>query len=175
MIQKILFPTDLPVNPRTLVSYAFSLAHRNSAQLVVLHVRSFPSIWDYRCELDVHSDWAKVASKFSIDRVLAEGEGRLKNFVRQRLRAEADGVVWKARVTLGRVADEIITTALQEEVDLIVMERRRRSLLPRSFTRSIWERVSREAPCPVLSIDVIKTINRSGGWRLLALETLPSY
>jgi hypothetical protein len=125
--------------------------------------------------LDSYSDWAKVAFKFSTDRLLAEGECKVKNFVRQRLRVEANGVAWKARVALGRAADEIITAALQEEVDLIVMERRRRSLLARALTRGILERVNREAPCPVLSVDAIKSINRSEGWRLPVLETLRSY
>ena len=175
MIQKILCPTDLTANSKGGVTYAFSLAQRNRAQLVVFHAASFPSAWQIPCELDAYYQWEQVASEFKMDRLVAEGERKVKSFVCEKLRLASNGVTWKPRVALGRVADEIVTAALQEEVDLIVMDRRRRSPLARVFTQGILERVSRNAPCPVLLIDAAKSIKRSGGWRMPALEQMPSY
>lgn len=176
MIQKILCPTDLTAKSKHGVTYAFSLAQRNRAQLIVFHARAFPSIWQVPCELDAyHYRWEQILAKFKMDRVLSQGVRQVKQFVCETLRIESTGVVWKPTVALGGVADEIVTAALQEEVDLIVMDRRQRSLLARVFTHGILESVSRNAPCPVLVMDATKSIDRSGGWRMPVLEEVSSY
>jgi nucleotide-binding universal stress UspA family protein len=116
-----------------------------------------------------------VLSRFRFDQLITDSERKVKSFVGEKLRGASSGVAWKPRVAVGRVAEEIVIAALQEDVDLIVMERRRRPLLARVFTDGILEKVSRSAPCPVLLIDATKSINRSGGWRLPVLEEMPSY
>jgi nucleotide-binding universal stress UspA family protein len=151
------------------------LAQRNRAQLIVFHAASFPSVWQIPCELDAYYQWEQIASKFKMDRLIADRERKVKSFVCERLKVESNGVTWKPRVTLGRAADEIVTAALQEEVDLIVMDRRQRSPLAQVFTHGILEKVSRSAPCPVLLIDAAKSVKRVGGWRMPVLEQMPSY
>ena len=109
-------------------------------------------------------------SKFKMDRLVAEAERRVRGFVCEKFRVESDAVAWKPKIALGRVADEIVTAALQEEVDLIVLNRRQRALLPRFLTRGILESVSRNAPCPVLSLDATKPIYPFAGWRMPMVE-----
>jgi nucleotide-binding universal stress UspA family protein len=87
-----------------------------------------------------------------------------------------NGVAWKPKVALGKVADEIVAAAIQEEVDLIVMARRERGVLARTLRRSISEAVTRNAPCPVLSIYPTQVIRPPQGWRVPMLgEIAESY
>lgn len=170
MIQRILCPTDVTADSKASVSCAFTLAERNGAQLIVLHVTSFPVLWQYPCELDARYRWQQLVSQFQMDRVLAEGQRKVRKFVGERLEVETNSVPWKPRVALGSVPEEIVTAAFEEEADLIVMDRRQRPLLARLFTTSVLERVSRNAPCPVLLIDGADSIRRAGEWRMPLLE-----
>jgi len=173
MIQSILCPTDLTADSKEGISYAFTLAERNSAQLILLHVTSFPLLWQYPCELDARDRWQQLVFQFNMDRVLAEGQRKVRKFVRERFKAESNSVGWTPRIAVGSVAEEIVTAALQEEADLIIMDRRQRPWLARLLTTGVLERVSRNAPCPVLLIDGADSIHRSGEWRMPLLEEVP--
>ena len=166
MIQRILCPTDLTADSKESVAYAFTLAERNGAQLIVLHVTSFPVLWQYPCELDARDRWQQLLSQFKMDRVLAEGQRKVRTFVGERFKLESNNVTWQPRIALGSVAEEIVTAALQDEADLIVMDRRQRPLLARLLGTGVLERVSRNAPCPVLLIDAADSIHRLGEWRM---------
>jgi universal stress protein A len=167
MAQKILCPTDLKSNSKDGVAYALSLAKRNNAQLVILHITRFPSLSQYPgCEPGPLYRWEQAVAKFRTDHLFAEAERRVRRFIYENFGAESDGLEWKARIALGRVSEEIILAAIQEEADLIVLARRKGKTLPRLFTRSISENVSRNAPCPVLSIDATQLIRPSPAWRV---------
>jgi nucleotide-binding universal stress UspA family protein len=153
MGQKILCPTDLTAKSKHGVAYAFALAQRNGAQLIIFHATSFPSLSQYPCyELEFYYQWEQVLSTFKMDHLLAEAEWSVRNFVCGKFGAQSKNVAWKAKVAVGTPSDEIVVAALQEEVDLIVLARRQGTMLARLFARSISEAVSRDAPCPVLSI-----------------------
>jgi len=79
------------------------------------------------------------------------------------------GVAWKPRAGLGGAAEEIVVAAIQEDVDLIVLSRRKKSALTRFFTRRIAETVSRNAPCPVLSIEAHQSTRSTPVWRVPVL------
>lgn len=170
MIQRILCPTDLTENSRDSVAYALRLAKENGAQLIVFHATSFPSLSQYPCELEPYYQWEQLVSEFKMDQVLAHAERKVKHFVGARFGAETYGVAWEPRVALGRVSEEIVTAAFQEEVDLIVMARCKRGPLARIFRLSVPEAVGRSAPCPVLSIDATHFICPFRGWRLPLLR-----
>ena len=170
MIEKILCPTDLSDNSRDSVAYALRLAKGNGAQLILFHATSFPNFIYFPCELEPFYQWEELISKSRMDQILADAENRVKNFVCARFGAESTDVVWRARVALGSAQEEIVTAALQEEVDLIVMGRCQRATLARMFTSSISETVSRAAPCPVLSIDTTQFARPARGWRLPLLR-----
>lgn len=167
MAQTILCPTDLTSNCKDGVAYALSLAKRNSAQLIILHITWFPSLSQYPgCEPGPFYQWEQAVAKFKTDHLFAEAERRVRRFICENFGAESDGVEWKPRIALGRVSEEIILAALQGEADLIVLARRKGKTLSRLFTRSISENVSRNAPCPVLSIDATQLIRPSPAWRV---------
>jgi nucleotide-binding universal stress UspA family protein len=172
MIRRILCPTDLTENSRDSVAYALRLASENAAELVIFHATGFPSYDRYVCELELYSQsqWQEWASRFKMDQIHADAERKVKNFVEAKFKAEAGGVAWNPRVGLGKVSEEIIAAAFQEEVDLIVMARGNRSMVARLLRSSITESVSRGAPCPVLSIDTTQFVGRSVGWKVPLLR-----
>jgi nucleotide-binding universal stress UspA family protein len=176
MSQTILCPTDLTVNSKDGVAYGLSLAKKNDAQLIIFHATSYPSLNQFPgCELEPFYPWEQLVSKFKLDHVLAEAECKVRKFVCEQLAVESNGIAWKPRVALGRVSEEIVAAAVREEVDLIVLSRRKVRSLTRLFTRSISETVSRDAPCPVLSIDASQIVRSSPVWRVPFLrETVES-
>ena len=172
MIQKILCPTDLSANSHDSVAYALRLAKENGAQLILFHATSFPSFTYYPCEMEPFYQWQELVSKSKMDRILADAENKVRNFVCARFGAESNGVVWKPKVALGRASEEIVTAAFREEVDIIVMARCKRATLARIFTSSLSEAVSNGAPCPVLSIDTTQFARPSRGWRVPLLREI---
>jgi nucleotide-binding universal stress UspA family protein len=166
MIQRILCPTDLTESSRDSVAYALQLAKENGAQLIVFHATSFPSVFQYPCEVQPYYPWEQWVSRFRMDQVLSLAERKLKNFVGTTLGAEINRVAWRASVSLGKVSEEIVGAAFKEEVDLIVMARSRRALLARIFTAGIPEAVSRSAPCPIVLVDATQVISSSRTWKL---------
>jgi universal stress protein A len=170
MSQRILCPTDLTVNSKDGVAYGLSLAKKNRAQLIIFHATLFPHLSQYACcEVEPYYQWSQLLSKLKADQLLTEAEYRVGQFVCATFGAESSGVAWKPRVGLGRAAEEIVVAAIQEDVDLIVLSRRKKSALTRFFTRSIAETVSRNAPCPVLSIDAHQSMRPVPVWRVPVL------
>ena len=152
MIRKILCPTDLSANSKVGIAYAISAAREREAELVIFHATSFPVeplVHDYEVNLFLERN---LIPKFTVDQVLRQATSKLGYFVQGNFGNKVSGLKWKLAVGLGKVAKEIVTAACQEEADLIVMARRKRGMLGRLLSRSISEAVSREAPCPVLSI-----------------------
>lgn len=164
MIQRILCPTDLTVNSKSAVAYGFSLAKQNRAELVIFHATQFPRLSQFPCyELEnyPYHRWAELVSRFKVDRLLGEAKHKVKHYLDTNFGVGSNGNPWKIRVALGRVADGIVLAALQEEVDLIVLSRRKVGTLSRLLTRSISATVGRDAPCPVVSIGPAKIIRPS--------------
>jgi universal stress protein A len=170
MSQRILCPTDLTVNSKDGVAYGLSLAKKNRAQLIIFHATLFPRLSQYACgEMEPYSRWSRLLSKFKTDQLRTEAEYRVRQFVWATFGAESSGVAWKPRAGLGRAAEEIVVAAIQEDVDLIVLSRRKKSALTRFFTRRIAETVSRNAPCPVLSIEAHQSTRSTPVWRVPVL------
>jgi nucleotide-binding universal stress UspA family protein len=166
MIQRILCPTNFTENSKIGVAYALSLARENNAQVIFSHATAFPDLFEFPLEADGFCQRERTISNFKLDYITAEADLRLRNFVRATFGNEGGGVPWKTRVGLGSVTEQIVTAALQEEVDLIVMVRAEKTMLARLLTRGISEAVSRSASCPVLTIDATRARNHKRGWRV---------
>jgi len=170
MSRRILCPTDLTVNSKDGVAYGLSLAKKNRAQLIIFHAAWFPRLSQYACcEIEPYYRWSQLLSKFKTDQLLKEAECRVRQFVCATFGAESSGVAWNPRAGLGGAAEEIVVAAIQEDVDLIVLSRRKKSTITRFFTRSIAETVSRNAPCPVLSIEAHQSTRPAPVWRVPVL------
>jgi nucleotide-binding universal stress UspA family protein len=152
MIRKILCPTDLSANSKAGVAYAISLARENQAELVVFYATIIP-VYElaYSCEPNPFLR-GNCVPRFTVDQLLRDATSKVSHFFHANFGDEIARIQWKPKAGLGKVAREIVTAACQEEADLIVMAKKKKRPLSRLLSRSISEAVSREAPCPVLSV-----------------------
>ena len=161
-LKKILAPIDFSRNSRVGLSFALSLAAENSAELVVLHVGSEFQAWEIPDETGFLSD---RSYKWEIDRIVREATLDLNNFLekyREELRRAPQA---RRRVVLGDVVEKIVDVAREEEADLVVMSPRAHGSVRRFFLGSVTDKVTRRAPCPVLSVCPTQVAHRSSGKR----------
>jgi universal stress protein A len=147
-IKKILFPTDFSEPSYEALKAADELASHFSAELVLIHVVSpvpmyatpvAPSdptssiglVTSYQQEMEVYA-------KKSLDQVVQERVSK--------------GIKSKTKVGLGDAADEIVGTAAEAKVDLIVIATHGLTGWRRFMFGSVAEKVVRLAQCPVLTI-----------------------
>ncbi len=148
-IKRILVPTDLSEDSRAGLRSGLSLAAQNHSELLVLHVARAPQLWqipDEFCLLD--SQWIT----WELDRAISEARLDLNSFLQPHQHDFAKIPVIRTKVVFGPVAQKIIDVAYSEEGDLIVMSPKPHGALGRLFSRSITDQITRDAPCPVLSV-----------------------
>lgn len=165
MIQKILCPTDCSNHSKAGIAYALSLARENRAELVVFHAAVIP-FYELVSPYEFDPLFVGTCSrKLTVDQFLRDATSKLRHFVHANFDDEVDRVPWKPKIGLGKVAKEIVTAACQEEVDLIVMAKKKKRPLSRLLSRSISEAVSRHAYCPVVSVSSPQIQRLWRGWR----------
>ena len=148
--KKLLVPTDLSENSRRGLGYALSVAEESKAELIILHVANEFQAWEpYSDEMVFVSSSAPT---WAVDRVVQEATLDLNRFLEQHLKVIRQLSTLRKKVVLGDVVEKIVEAACQEEVDLIVMSPRPHGTLKRFFLGSVTDQVTREAPCPVLSV-----------------------
>ncbi len=147
--KKILWPTDFSDEVQDSLAQAESLAKTFQAELVALHVvPDFP--------LSLYNTAVSVKGE------LVRRIDVIKNDVLERLEsmAEERGTSFRALVREGNPAKEIIRTAEEENIDLIVMGKKGLSALEKFFIGSVANQVLRSAQVPLLL-----TSNKSGPLR----------
>ena len=148
-IKRILVPTDLSEDSRAALRSGLSLAAQNKSELLVLHVARPLQLWQVPDEFSfLDCQWIT----WEVDRVIGEARLDLNNFLRSYHDDFAKIPAIRTKAVLGPVASRIIDVAYAEEVDLIVMSPKPHGAVRRLFTRSITDQITREAPCPVLSV-----------------------
>jgi nucleotide-binding universal stress UspA family protein len=150
-LNKILLPTDLSEHSRRAMLYGCDLAIEVKAELVVLHVASELSAWEF------YSDDALYAAMHNgrvwpLDRIQSEATLDLNHFLEPHLATLKQLCRASKRVVLGPVAPQIIWVAEKEKADLVIMSPRRSRGLRHWIGGSITDRVTRQSPCPVLSV-----------------------
>lgn len=141
-ISRILVPLDFSVHSDRALAYATMLAQRLEASLRLLNVVE------------------------PLNAAALAGEGYLitvpeltDSMVKEARRRMADyrdiappGLVIETDVAVGPAATTIAETAREQQCDLIVMGTHGRTGLAHLFMGSVAERVTRLAPCPVLTV-----------------------
>jgi nucleotide-binding universal stress UspA family protein len=141
-IRQILAPTDFSAPSKHAIAYAFELAQRFGATLMLLHVVRAPT---YPSGGFLPPGMATV--------LLGEWERQARlNLAEMLSESHAAPVEVSRRVVIGNPWRAIIEVAEAEHVDLIVMATHGRSGLSHLVMGSVAERVIRLAPCPVLTI-----------------------
>jgi nucleotide-binding universal stress UspA family protein len=130
---KILVPTDFSPASEACLQEAGALAKERGGSLFLLHVAQPPMTYGPGVGVPA-ADAAQWAA--SLEQVAPP---------------QAD-VPCQRRVVIGDPAAEIVSTAEQEGIDMIVMGTHGRTGLGRLLMGSVAEAVVRRAPCPVLTI-----------------------
>jgi nucleotide-binding universal stress UspA family protein len=140
LMNKILLPVELPHAERRVVQQAAFLARHFLSELLLLHVvppLSYPagaleSGHEIR-ETDLHAEIIK----------------RAQNDLDQSLRSELDGITVRRLLLKGDPAREIVQTAPDEKVDLIVISTHGHGVLYRFLLGSVAAKVLHDSDCPV--------------------------
>jgi len=142
--KKILLATDFSENSKWALTYALSLARRYESKLYIVHV-----IQQATYPFDLYAEIAFDAlDKFN--RNVSEAVAKeMKKFCEDGLQ---EFVNYETMIIHGIPFMEIIRTAKEKEVDLIVVGTHGRTGLDHVLFGSTAEKVVRKAPCPVLSV-----------------------
>ena len=157
-IKKILVPIDLSSVSAPAIVYACSLAKDHHAEIILLHVFQPETLKDhfaggYGEALPFPLETPmNVRHETSVENIFESKNQLVLRFLDQTIRSDLRDVVkFRPLVKLGKIVEEIIVAAKEEQCDLIVITSRGSS--PRRLLRgSVTERVVRNAPCPVLSM-----------------------
>jgi nucleotide-binding universal stress UspA family protein len=157
-IKRILVPCDLTTVSVPAIGYAISLAQHRDAEVILLNVQAmeamkkqFTGSYGEGLALTTGAP-LPVQQQPDIDNFYEQKKQFLVAFVQQKIAPELRTTVkMRALVKLGKVAEEILATAREEQCDLIVMASQG-GRLRRFFGGTISERIVRYAPCPVLTM-----------------------
>ena len=147
--KKILVPTDLSENSRAALRLASSLNTGNGVEIVVLHVARGFSTWAIPDELSLLE---RRFLQWEADRVINEANLDLSRFLEGHRDDCRKHFILRKKVVLGAVAEKIVEVACLESAELIVMSPKPYATFRRLFSRSVTEKITREAPCLVLSV-----------------------
>ena len=157
-LKRILTPTDFSTISVPAIGYALSLARELAAEVTILHALPVAAMKEPFLNQYAPGDLAGPAatpispSQSNFEVMFERKKQVLRSFLEERIANELlKAVKVNAVIKVGKVAEEIVAVAKEEQCDLIVMTShggRLRRLLHGSFT----DRVIRQAPCPVLSI-----------------------
>lgn len=142
-IHKILVPIDFSENAKSALRYAFQLANIFKAEIILIHVLE-PMLYP---------------PDFSLGQIILpsidthEIEDKAKEELQKLADAESAKELQKqVIVKSGKPFAEIIETAKEENVDLIIISSHGHSGMEQIIFGSTSEKVVRKAPCPVLTV-----------------------
>lgn len=139
-IEKILVPVDGSKHSRRALEYACSLSEKFNSTVYVLHV--VPMISTPSPYGDLTADQPYIALENAGEEILKD----CKKFAED-LNCEIETLIAR-----GDPAEQIINTALESDVDLVVMGRRGIGGLKRLLLGSVSDRVVQHLNCPVLLV-----------------------
>ena len=141
MYREILVPTDGNQQIERVVDEAVDLATLCEARVHVLHA----------IDESAYSSIPDEARDVVRDRLLEDGEGATRTVAERVLEADLEVV---REVRWGPPPHAIVSYAVENEIDLIVMGTNGRTGYERYLLGSVAERVVRSAPMPVMTIDL---------------------
>ena len=131
-IQHVLVPLDFSGKSRQALRYAVPLAQKFAARIHLVHVLPPPGK-------------AELAALAQLKHEAIKRLGEMSALLPPQLRAGN-------AVLVGKPAEEILTLAERNNIDLIVLTTKGRTGLARVLVGSTAESIMRHAPCPVLSV-----------------------
>lgn len=141
VMKRILVPLDFSANSTRALDYAYALAQKFDAALLLVHVCEVPSFSTGSMDAYAigYTDWSQ--------RLAEEADQELG-----KLRPRLPGVDVSTEVLFGNPARGIVTAAHTNDVDLIVMGTHGHGPVMHIMMGNVAERVVRNADCPVLTV-----------------------
>ncbi len=144
MFKKVLFCTDFSENSHYAFTYALDVAKNYGSKLIILHVAP---IMVHPDELSTYLPSETLEELKTVRK--KDADRQLETHYLQKMGDFKDSQVI---IKEGQPFLEIIRTAKNEGVDLIVMGTHGRTGLDHMLLGSTTEKVVRQSPCPVLTI-----------------------
>ncbi|WP_419659920.1 universal stress protein [Desulfosarcina variabilis str. Montpellier] len=145
-IHKILFPVDLTENSSKLLPYVLSFSEKYNSTVYLLHVVQDLNKWGKlyvpHPSMDKFQGEAIDAAKKTLEHVCDDQLQSCPNFTKI--------------VVAGDPADEILKAIETEGIDLLVMGTHGRRGLEHMLFGSVAEKVVKQSPIPVVSINPYK-------------------
>ena len=148
-IRRVLLATDLGPTSALATEWAFDLARRNDATLLIV------SVIDPR-ELTLPDGGFRAR----VDQVRERREATVQHLVERGRRA---GVPVSFLVWTGDPGESIVAAAESEDADIILVGAHTRGALGRLLVGSVSEHVARHATCPVLIVRALPNAGRTQG------------
>jgi nucleotide-binding universal stress UspA family protein len=139
----ILVPTDFSKYSENAVKYAAAFAEKFGAELHILHVVQDMAVFIPEAVL------VTPMMTPPIDQFKAAAQAALEKVIKD---LNLSGLKVQTEIAQGVPFAEIIRTARDKDVDLIVMGTHGRTGLVHMLLGSVAEKVVRKAPCPVLTV-----------------------
>jgi len=175
-VKKLLVPIDFSPESAKALRYAFSLAGEIDAEIIALNVVEDtiedegllpfifpPESWPF---------FDMQGSAHPLDVLLRERALDLWHFIDQTIHDE-NGVRIRRMVRLGKLGKEIAAAAREENIDLVVVEMRKRFVFPGLATRKLF-RMIEKLPYPVLLTPPLDGDKPSRGKPALACRWIAS-
>jgi len=143
-IKRILFATDFSDNSKYALTFAISFAQKYDAMLYILHViqqPSYPLGMYAEISFDAMDKFSQSISDAVEKEIQTLKEKDLKGYPK-----------YECMIVHGTPFLEILRTAKEKNVELIVVGTHGRTGLDHVLFGSTAEKVVRRAPCPVLSV-----------------------
>jgi nucleotide-binding universal stress UspA family protein len=139
-LKKILCPIDHSDCSKEALKYAVSFAMKDEAKLLLLHIIDIRS---FNEGLDA------MSTQIPNEETLEQLRVKLLDCIPEEIRDDLDV---EAIVIQGIPFAEIISTAKEKEIDMIVIGSHGRTGISHMMLGSVSEKVVRKAPCPVLTV-----------------------
>jgi len=151
-ISKILVPVDFSEHSANGLQYAASLAYKSGAEVIALHVMTEEKDDSFSSVLATFEGWPVppgTAKRFPLDRRLRERALDLYNFI-EKVLPNRSLITIRRDVRVGDPVKQIVAAARQRRVDLVVIERTKKTFLSYLRSRGAVFRLSLKLPCPLL-------------------------
>ena len=139
-LKKILCPIDHSDCSKEALKYAVSFAMKDEAKLYLLHIIDIRTF---------NEGLEAMSMQIPDEETLELLRKKLLDCIPQEIR---DDMKVEAIVVQGIPFAEIISTAREKEIDMIVIGSHGRTGLKHMMLGSVSEKVVRKAPCPVLTV-----------------------
>lgn len=145
-VKKILVPVDFSENSKKIIKSAVYVAEKFQASLAVVFV--VQSFEDYSGFFVPHMPIAQFEEE-----MVQSAERKMESFLDENL---SGSVAHEAKVLSGDVAEEIVSYAQVQGMDMIVMGTHGYKGFEKILFGSVAEKVVKTAPCPVMTINPYK-------------------